>query len=82
MNNQEKIKISNFGIALAIAGIISIPLKFMPINLYVLNWIDFFGETVGWLIRVALITIGLTLYFNYDVADDELSLDEEEDKTI
>ena len=82
MNNQEKIKISNFGIALAIAGIISIPLKFMPINLYVLNWIDFFGETVGWLIRVALIAIGLTLYFNYDVADDELSLDEEEDKTI
>jgi len=82
MNNQEKIKISNFGIALAIAGIISIPLKFMPINLYVLNWIDFFGETVGWLIRVALIAIGLTLYFNYDVADDELNLDEDEDKTI
>ncbi len=78
MNAQEKLKISNLGIVLAIAGIISIPLKFMPINLYVLNWIDFFGETIGWVIRLGLIVVGLLLYFKYDVADEELNLDEEE----
>jgi hypothetical protein len=71
MNRQEKIKISNLGLGIAIAGIISIPLAFMPINLFILSWIDFFGEGVGWGIRILLIIIGLTLYYKYDLPAEE-----------
>lgn len=78
MDRQEKIQISNLGLGIAIAGIISVPLAFMPIELLVLSWIDYFGEAIGWSIRILLIIIGLIFYYKYDQPDEE-DIDEEFD---
>ncbi|MFS4492819.1 hypothetical protein [Maribacter sp. 2308TA10-17] len=79
MDRNEKIKRSNLGLGIAIAGILSTLLSFLPLELLLLAWIDFFGETVGWIIRISLIAIGLVLYYKYDVPDIE---DEEIDMDL
>lgn len=43
----------------------------MPLDLIILAWIDLFGETIGWIIRLALISLGLFLYYTYDQPDEE-----------
>lgn len=73
MNREAKIKISNLGIAIAIAGLLSILFYFLPFDLLILFWIDFFGDIIGWVIRITLISIGLYLYYNYDQPDEESS---------
>lgn len=73
MDREAKIKISNLGIAIAIAGLLSILFYFLPFDLLILVWIDFFGEIIGWVIRITLIIIGLYLYYTYDQPDEESS---------
>lgn len=73
MDRKAKIKISNLGIAIAIAGLLSILFYFLPFDLLILVWIDFFGEVIGWVIRITLISIGLYLYYTYDQPDEESS---------
>lgn len=73
MDREAKIKISNLGIAIAIAGLLSILFYFLPFDLLILVWIDFFGEVIGWVIRITLISIGLYLYYTYDQPDEESS---------
>ncbi len=51
------------GLALAAMGIISIFLYFFDYNIRLLAWIDVWGDTVGWIIRFALIIVGGSLYF-------------------
>jgi len=48
---------------MAIAGLASIVLHFMDMNLRILMWIDMWGETIGWLIRGALLVGGAALFF-------------------
>ncbi|MFK7813281.1 MAG: hypothetical protein AB8B59_12370 [Maribacter sp.] len=71
MDREAKIKISNLGLVIAIAGFVSILLNFMPFDLMIFVWIDFFGEIVGWIIRITLVAFGLFLYHKYDQPDDE-----------
>ena len=71
MDREAKIKISNLGIVVALVGILSTLFYFLPFDLIVLVWIDFFGETVGWLIRITIILLGFFLYFKYDQPDIE-----------
>ena len=47
----------------ALAGLASIGLHLFGYNLRILGWIELWGETVGWLIRVALFVGGAVLYF-------------------
>ena len=53
----------NIGGFMAIAGIASIVMSFFDYNLKILLWIDMWGPTVGWVIRIALIVVGALLYF-------------------
>ena len=71
MNREEKIKISYLGIGMIIVGVASIFLYFMSLNLMILAWIDYFGETIGWIFRVLLIIIGLFLFYKYDQPDED-----------
>jgi len=41
----------------------SIVLNLVGYNLRILMWIDLWGDTVGWLIRVALLIGGVALFF-------------------
>lgn len=52
----------SIGAFLVLAGIASIVLNFINWNLKILMWIDMWGTTVGWIIRVGLIVAGGILY--------------------
>lgn len=53
------------GIALALMGVASIILSVFNYNLRLLAWVDLWGDTMGWVIRIGLIVIGGTLFFVY-----------------
>ncbi len=47
---------------IALAGIISIALYFIGYNLRILMWINTWGQTVAWIIRIGLVVLGGALY--------------------
>lgn len=51
------------GTYIAIFGIGSVILSFLDMNFTLLMWIDSWGETTGWIIRVSLIVLGAILFF-------------------
>ena len=55
---------------MAIAGIASIVLLFLNMNLALLMWIDLWGEATGWAIRAGLIVVGAALFFLSPSSDD------------
>ena len=69
MDREAKIKISNLGVGFVIASLLSVLFKFLPYDLLIVAWVEFFGETIGWIIRILLFVIGLILYFKYDQPD-------------
>ncbi len=71
MDNALKSKISGFGGAAALFGLVSIVLSFFNYNLRILMWIDLWGETMGWVIRISLIVVGLAVYFLLNVPEEE-----------
>ncbi|TMM58886.1 hypothetical protein FEE95_05490 [Maribacter algarum] len=80
METQKKLQLQKSGGILALLGLGSILLSLFDYSFMVLAWIDFFGDTVAWIIRIGLIAIGLTLYFKYDVDDADLFFEEDEDE--
>lgn len=48
---------------MAIFGALSIVLYFINYNLRILLWIDNWGDTIGWVIRIGLVVVGALLYF-------------------
>ncbi len=50
------------GMYMAIAGLASIVLYFMNMQLTLLMWIDNWGETTGWIIRGGLVVVGAALF--------------------
>lgn len=67
-----KDKLSSIGAILAIFGLMSIILYFLDYNLRLLIWIDNWGETVGWIIRIGLIVVGAVLFFLTGSSNDEV----------
>lgn len=61
----------SIGMYMAIAGVASVVLNFMEMNLRLLMWIDMWGEGVGWAIRIGLIVIGAVLFFMGKDDDEE-----------
>lgn len=55
--------LASIGAFLAIAGVVSIVLSFFNYNLRILMWIDRWGATPGWIIRIGLIVAGAILFF-------------------
>lgn len=51
------------GMYLAIFGIGSIILSFFQMEFKILMWIDTWGETTGWAIRIGMIVLGAVLFF-------------------
>ncbi len=51
------------GMYLMIFGVGSIVLSFLNMNFRLLMWIDLWGETVGWAIRIGVIALGAVLFF-------------------
>ncbi len=53
----------NVGSIFLFIGIASIGMIFVDYSFEYLMWIDNWGNTVGWIIRVAIIIVGGGLYF-------------------
>ena len=51
------------GLLLFLAGIVSLLLEFTGANLVVLNWLDQFGETGSWAIRIGVTLLGGIIYY-------------------
>ena len=66
-----KSKLSSIGALLAVFGIISSFLALFDYNLKALMWVDLWGTTVGWIIRIALIVGGGGLFLLFNTPDKE-----------
>ncbi len=51
------------GIYIALFGIAAIILPYFERQLVILSWIDNWGETVSWVIKIGLIVVGVVLFF-------------------
>jgi hypothetical protein len=58
-----KSKIGKAGILLAALGIISIVLSIFNYNIRLLAWVDLWGNTMSWVIKILLIAGGGALFF-------------------
>ena len=58
-----KSKLGKGGVLLAAMGVMSIILSIFNYNIRLLAWIDIWGSTMGWIIRILLILAGGALYF-------------------
>ena len=52
----------SLGTYMALFGAGSIILHFLDMNFTILSWIDNWGNTIGWGIRIALVVIGVILF--------------------
>lgn len=66
-----KAKIGQAGLIIGAMGIMSIVLSFFNYNVRLLAWIDLWGDTMGWVIRILLIVVGAALFFMLGGSDDE-----------
>lgn len=60
-----KSKLGQGGLLLAAMSIMSIALSIFNYNIRLLAWIDIWGNTTGWIIRILLILGGGALFFLY-----------------
>jgi len=65
-----KSKLGKGGLLLAAMGIMSIILSIFNYNIRLLAWIDIWGNTMGWIIRILLIVGGGALFLLYGNTDD------------
>lgn len=66
-----KSKIEKGGLLLAAMGIMSIVLSIFNYEIRLLAWINIWGSTIGWFIRILLILGGGALFFFYGSYDDD-----------
>lgn len=65
-----KAKIGKGGLLIAAMGIISSLLYLFNYNIRLLAWIDMWGDTMGWIIRVLLVVVGGILFFLWGREED------------
>lgn len=66
-----KLKLGKGGLVIAAMGIMSIVLYIFNYNIRLLAWIDLWGATMGWIIRILLILGGGALFFLFGRDEDE-----------
>ncbi len=64
-------KLGKAGLLLAAMGIISMILSIFNYNFRLLAWIDIWGTTMGWIIRVILILGGGALFYFFGREEEE-----------
>lgn len=64
-------KLGKGGLLIAALGIMSMVLSIFNYNIRLLAWIDIWGNTMGWVIRILLILVGGTLFFVFGNDEEE-----------
>lgn len=67
-----KSKLGKVGLFIGVMGMLSVMLCIFNYNIRLLSWVDAWGNTSGWIIRIVLIVIGAALFFIYGRAEDDL----------
>lgn len=62
---------------MAVIGIALIVLPYFGLTIRFLDWINNWGETVSWVIKIGLIVIGAFLFFMDKTKTEELELPED-----
>ncbi len=75
--DSNKFNPSSIGGMLAFFGLFSSVLSFFGYNLKILMWIDSWGPTVGWIIRIGLILVGGALFFLFREKEEEIEVNSE-----
>jgi len=66
-----KLKLGKGGLILAALGIMSIILSIFNYNIRLLAWVDAWGNTMGWVIRILLILGGGALFLFFGREEEE-----------
>lgn len=66
-----KTKLGKGGLLLAAIGIMSMVLSIFNYNIRLLAWVDVWGNTMGWVIRILLIIGGGALFFLFGREEEE-----------
>lgn len=66
-----KSKLGKAGLALGAMGILTILLSIFNYNIRLLAWVDLWGNTMGWVIRILLIVGGGALYWFFGNTEEE-----------
>lgn len=66
-----KSKIGKGGLILAALGIISIVLSIFNYNVRLLAWVDMWGDSMGWVIRILLIVGGGAIFYLFGRDEEE-----------
>lgn len=66
-----KYKLGKTGLIIAAMGVVSIVLSFFNYNIRLFSWVDAWGNTTGWIIRIILILGGGALFFFFGNYDDD-----------
>ena len=66
-----KLKLGKGGLVLAALGVLSIVLSIFNYNIRLLSWIDAWGSTIGWIIRILFIAGGGALFFLFGREEEE-----------
>ena len=72
-----KSKLTSIGAIMVLFGVASGILSFFDYNLKLLMWVDIWGPTIGWTIRIALIMVGAALLFLFNKSEEEKETDKE-----
>lgn len=68
---QIKLRLGKGGLVIAAMGIMSIVLSIFNYNIRLLAWIDIWGTTMSWIIRILLILGGGALFFFFGRDEEE-----------
>lgn len=66
-----KSKLGQGGLLLAAMGIMSIVLSIFNYNIRLLSWVDIWGNSMGWIIRILLIVGGGILFILFKNNEEE-----------
>ncbi|MFX0558069.1 hypothetical protein ACOCEA_14810 [Maribacter sp. CXY002] len=66
-----KSKLGQGGLVVAAMGIISAILSIFNYNIRLLAWIDIWGSTMGWILRIVLVLGGGALFFLFGRAEED-----------
>lgn len=64
-------RLGQAGILLAAMGVMSIVLSIFNYNIRLLAWVDMWGTTMGWVIRILLIAGGGALFYFFGNTDED-----------
>lgn len=68
-----KAKLPSIGAGMAVMGVASTLLSFFNYNLRLLMWIDLWGTSMGWIIRILLIVGGGAIYLLLNKEEEEIN---------